>query len=135
MRSGNTALTPEEDEELTTYLRPIVREIIKTAIENGQNLIVEGCYIPPRWAEDFEERYVKEIQCYCLVMTEAYIKAHFADIRAYANAAERRLDDSACTLEAVLADNKQYWDWCQLYGNTCLVIDKEYDVAADRLRL
>jgi hypothetical protein len=30
-----------DDMELTKYLRPIVREIIKTGIENNQNLIVE----------------------------------------------------------------------------------------------
>lgn len=46
IRSGNTSLTVEDDEELTEYLWPIVREMIKTAIENKQNLIVEGCYIP-----------------------------------------------------------------------------------------
>ena len=43
IRSGHTALTPEDDDALTDYLWPIVREIIKTAIENKQNLIVEGC--------------------------------------------------------------------------------------------
>lgn len=35
IRSGNTELTPmSEDIDLTAYLWPIVREIIKTAIEN-----------------------------------------------------------------------------------------------------
>ncbi len=42
IRSGNTGLTPEEDDALEAYLWPIVREMIKTAMENGQNLIVEG---------------------------------------------------------------------------------------------
>ena len=55
IRSGNTTLTPlSEDRELTEYLWPIIREIIKTAIENGQNLIVEGCYIPYDWKENLE---------------------------------------------------------------------------------
>ena len=34
IRCGMTDLTPEDDEALTDYLWPIVREIIKTAIEN-----------------------------------------------------------------------------------------------------
>ena len=34
IRSGITDFTPEDDDELTDYLWPIVREIIKTAIEN-----------------------------------------------------------------------------------------------------
>ena len=47
IRSGHTTLTPESaDDALTDYLWPIVREMIKTAVENRQNLIVEGCYIP-----------------------------------------------------------------------------------------
>ncbi len=59
IRSGITALTPEDDDELTDYLWPIVREIIKTAIENEQNLIVEGCYIPFDWRNNFEEQYLR----------------------------------------------------------------------------
>ena len=56
IRSGNTNLTPLSDnDELTAYLWPIMREMIKTAIENEQNLIVEGCYIPFDWANDFEK--------------------------------------------------------------------------------
>ena len=47
IRSGQTELTPmSKDCLLTEYLWPIVREMVKTAIENKQNLIVEGCYIP-----------------------------------------------------------------------------------------
>ena len=42
LRSGNTDLTPEDDDELTDYLWPIVREMVKTAVESGQNLIVEA---------------------------------------------------------------------------------------------
>lgn len=44
IRSGNTELTPmSDDADLTEYLWPIVCEMVKTAIENKQNLIVEGC--------------------------------------------------------------------------------------------
>ena len=69
IRSGNTKLTPmSDDSELTEYLWPIVKEMIKTAIENEQNLIVEGCYIPPYWKEDFSLDYLKHIKFYCLVM-------------------------------------------------------------------
>ena len=61
IRSGNTALSPESDDSaLTDYLWPIVREMIKTAIENEQNLVVEGCYIPFDWAKDFESEYLME---------------------------------------------------------------------------
>ncbi len=55
IRSKKTKLTPEDEDELTEYLWPIVREMIKTAIENIQNLTVEGCYIPLNWADDFSK--------------------------------------------------------------------------------
>ena len=37
IRSKNTDLTPKDDEELGFYLWKIVKEIVKTAIENKQN--------------------------------------------------------------------------------------------------
>ena len=50
IRSGKTNLTPmSAREDLTAYLSPVAREIGKTAIENQQNLIIEGCYIPAGW--------------------------------------------------------------------------------------
>ena len=79
IRSGNTALTPMDDEKLEEYLWPIVREMIKTAIENGQNLIVEGCYIPFDWQKDFDAEYLKNVKYYCLILSESYINARFDD--------------------------------------------------------
>lgn len=74
IRSGNTELTPMSEEfKLTEYLWPVVREMVKTAIENKQNLIVEGCYIPFDWKNDFENEYIKEIKYYCLIMSRDYI--------------------------------------------------------------
>ena len=98
IRSGNTTLTPEDDEELTEYLWPIVREMVKTAIENKQNLIVEGCYIPPAWRKDFEEEYLRSMEFVCLGMSDAFIDAHFGEIRENACAIEARLNDAECTL-------------------------------------
>ena len=61
IRSGNTDLTAtDDDEKLTEYLWPVVREMVKTAIENKQNLIVEGCYIPFDWQKDFSGEYLSQ---------------------------------------------------------------------------
>ena len=91
IRSGYTALTPEDDDALTDYLWPVVREMIKTAVENEQNLIVEGCYVPPDWRKDFDERYLQFIRFVCLVMTEEYIDGHFDEIMAHESVIENRL--------------------------------------------
>lgn len=129
IRSGHTDLTPlSPDEDLTAYLWPIVREMIKTAIENQQNLIVEGCYIPFDWQDGFTSEYLEHIRYYCLVMSEHYIRNHFADIQGYANVIETRLDDSDYTLECALEDNAHVLSLAQKYGVNYILIDDTYEI-------
>ena len=132
IRSGNTELTPmSKDEDLTAYLWPIVREMAKTAIENRQNLIVEGCYIPFDWKKDFEQEYLDSIEYYCLVMSENYIRNHFADIKSYANVIESRLDDDYCTMESVLQDNAQFMKLAKEDNVDYVLIDDTYGIEID----
>ena len=132
IRSGNTELTPtSDDSDLTAYLWPIVREMIKTAIENKQNLIVEGCYIPFDWAKDFEKEYLNSIKYYCLVMSEDYIINHYADIKSYASIIESRLDDDDCTLESVIEDNRQVLELAIAHEVNYILIDDEYKIDID----
>ena len=132
IRSGNTKLTPmSDDKDLTAYLWPIVREMIKTAIENKQNLIVEGCYIPFDWQKDFEQEYLEHIKYYCLVMSEDYIRNHFADIKKYASVIENRGDDTDCTLESVLADNLEVLVLAREYNINYILIDDQYEINID----
>ena len=128
IRSGQTTLTPEDDEELTEYLWPIVREQIKTAIENGQNLIVEGCYIPFGWERDFGESYLREIRYLCLVMTQRYLGEHFQDVKRYASVIEDRGDDEGYSKEYLIRDNEKRLALCRKYGYPVLLIDNGYDV-------
>ena len=129
IRSGNTELTPlSPDNDLTAYLWPIVREIIKTAIENSQNLIIEGCYIPFEWKTDFDGEYLAHIKYVCLVMSKDYIRNHFADIKGYASVIENRVNDEECTMESVLADNAQMLELAQKYDVNYLLIDNEYHI-------
>ena len=132
IRSGNTKLTPtSDDSDLTEYLWAIVREMIKTAIENKQNLIVEGCYIPYDWEKDFETEYLDNIRYCCLVMSEKYIRAHFADIKGYANVIENRLDDESCTLESVIEDNRQVLEQVIEHKVNYILIDDDYKIDVD----
>ena len=132
IRSGYTELTPmSDDRELTKYLWPIVYGIIKTAIENKQNLIIEGCYIPFSWADSFEKEYLDNIRYYCLVMSEKYIKNNFSDIKRYANVIESRIDDEWCTLESVLADNAKMLVDAKKHKVNYVLIDDEYEIDID----
>ena len=131
IRSKYTNLTPQDDRELEKYLWPIIREMIKTAIENQQNLVVEGGYIPFGWEESFSAEYLKQIRFYCLIMSRKYIENHFSDIKAHACEIEKRVDDSWCTKEFILRGNEYYLSQCQKYHYPYILIDKDYQPDAD----
>ncbi len=100
IRAGLIDARPtDSDEALTAYLWPVVREIIKTAVENEQNLIVEGCYVPADWEQDFSPTCREQIRFCCLVMTELYIRAHFDTIKSHASVIEQRGAGDDLTLE------------------------------------
>lgn len=134
IRSKYTNLTPENDEDLQAYLWPVIREIIKTAIENEQNLIIEGCYIPDDWKNSFSSVYLKQIRYYCLIMSEEYIKQNYSDIVKYANKIEKRSDDSYCTKEYLLNENARYFKMCTKYNYNYILIDKHYNVDVDLIK-
>ena len=134
IRSGQTNLTPMDDDgALTAYLWPIVREMVKTAIENNQNLIVEGCYIPFSWKEDFSSQYLPHIRCHWLIMSERYIRSHFSLIRDHACAIETRLDDGDLNPKALIRENQQNRTNCQAHGCNYTLIDEQYPTWEDML--
>ena len=132
IRSKHTNLTPmSDDDKLTEYLWPIVAEMIKTAVENNQNLIVEGCYIPFDYEKYFEKSYLEKIKYYCLVLSENYIKNNFEDIKKYASVIENRLDDSYCTLESTLEDNKNFLNMAQKHKVNYILVEDKYKINLD----
>ena len=133
IRSGNTDLTPEDDKELVGYLWPIVCEMIKTAIENKQNLIIEGCYVPFDWRRDFDEQYLQSIKFICLAMSDEYIDTHFDAIKAHSSDVEARLDDSYCTIEQLKEDNRQVIKGYQDVGEQIVLITDDYEASIQNL--
>ena len=126
IRSGNTDLTPENDGALTEYLWPIVREMIKTAVENDQNLIVEGCYVPFGWRKDFDTHYLKDIRFICLAMSSEYIRSHWGDIIGHASEIETRIANEECTLEDMQKDNQRIIEGFQCAGESVTVVADDY---------
>ncbi|WP_097004493.1 adenylate kinase [Lacrimispora amygdalina] len=131
IRSGLTDLTPDDDDKLTGLLWPIVKEMVKTAIENGQNMIIEGCYFPYDWKNYFDLEYSKHIKYVCLVMSSKYINEHFDDIKKYAGIIEERKEDSYCKKELLLRDNLNSLEMCQKYDCEYILIDDEYRIDID----
>jgi gluconate kinase len=128
IRSGNTNLTVFDDDKLTDYLWPIAREIVKTAIENNQNLIVEGCYIPHNWKSDFDNAYRRHIRAVWLIMSKAYIETHFDAVRSHANVIEQRLDDSGLSKEDLIQENARNLELCIRHGCEYILIDGDYQI-------
>lgn len=127
IRSGETALTPEDDKDLTPYLWNIVKEMIKTAIENNQNMIIEGCYIPYDWQKDFSKEYLDKIKYICLIMSDKYINEHWDEIKSYANIIENRLYDDL-SKEMLLKDNAEAFEMCKKHDLDYIMINEEYKV-------
>lgn len=126
IRSGICTLSAESpDKELTDYLWNVVREIIKTCIENGQHLIVEGCYIPFDWEKDFSDDYAKHIRYVCLILSRRYIESHFADIVRHENVIEKRLTTDLVAEELCRANEHNLLQ-CQQNGCNYVVIDTDY---------
>lgn len=133
IRSGNTKLTPEDDGQLTDFLWPIVREIIKTAAENHQNLIVEGCYVPFDWRKDFDSHYLKKIRFICLAMTDEFIKNHFNDIMKHASEIEARVSEEGCTMKSQQVDNQSVIDGFKRAGERVTLIEDDYEKAINAI--
>lgn len=125
IRSKQTDLTPEDDDKLTIYLWPIVKEIIKTAIENKQNLIVEGGYVPFNFRKDFDKKYLDEINFICLAMTDTYINNHFNDIVFHSEDVEKRLYNQ-CKIEDIKNENKKVINGFKNEGEKIVMIDNSY---------
>ncbi len=131
IRSGQTTLTPQDDEALTACLWPIAREMVKTALENRQNLIVEGCYIPFTWQDSFPPPYRQGIRWRCLVLSAAFIRQNFAAMQAHASDIEHRQEDSGFTMGQALKDNAAWLAGCQAHNLPYTLIDGAYQVPLD----
>lgn len=131
IRSKNTELTVYDDEALTPYLWNITREIIKTAVENKQNLIIEGCYIPFDWQKDFCSNYLKNIKYICLIMTEKYIENNFDKIKEKAGVIESRIDGGDFSKKDLIKDNLKNLNEVKNHSLPYVLIDENYIVDAD----
>ena len=75
--------------------------------------------------------YLPYIKYRCLVMSEAYIRSHYDEIKKYASTIENRRDDADCTMESLLHDNAEALRMCRRFGAEILLIDGEYQIDMD----
>ena len=127
VRAGLVPNYVEQDDKMQEVLWPVIREMIKTAVENEQNMIVEGCYLPYNWKEEFEANYLEDIRAIYLVMSQEYIEKHFEDIKKFACVIEDRGEDEDCTKEWILEINKECFERCLMYNCEYKLLTDAYD--------
>lgn len=129
IRTGRTNLTVNDDYDMRFFLWPFAAEMVKTAIENDQNMILEGCYIPGTWKESFTPDYLKHIGCVFIVMSEQYLRSHFDEVTEFASVIEKRLDDHP-DLERLIQCSKDFKDDAIKHDIPFIEIDEDYDLDA-----
>lgn len=67
----------DSDDEIAMKLWPVIKGIIMTNIENGQSIIIEGCYLPPESIKNFEAEYLNQIIAVYIGFSKNYLDKHF----------------------------------------------------------
>jgi len=129
IRTGMLKHSVTEDYALRYEMWPFMTELIKTVVENGQNLILEGCYIPAEWQKSFTQEYLPHIKSVFLTMSEDYLRTHADDITRYANVIEQRICDEV-DLERLINCSKGFYEDCVFCGIPVYEIDGTYDIDA-----
>lgn len=128
IRSGYGNMTAEDDDKIVSATWPIIAEIIKTAVENSQNLIIEGYYIPYNWKKSFEPEYLDKIRHIYLVMTGDYIEKQYNDIKKFGSIIEKRGYDNCCDKSSLIKENDLVLQCAKEHGCNYILIDKNYNI-------
>ena len=128
-RSGSDCgFNPESDDEIITgKLRPIIKGIIMTNIENNQNLIIEGCYFPES-IDDLSKEYLCKTIFLYIIFSEQYIIKNLSDkIIGNRNNIENRGYDFEGTIEKYILKNKNNKEKCTKNGIKYFEIEEDYE--------
>lgn len=127
IRSGMIQTKVEDDEALTIVLWPIIKEIIKTVIENRQEIIIEGCYIPYTWKQDFESEECLDIQYICLIFDKQYLIANGQKLYQYENVIEQRISSEPIQITTLIKEHQSMLALCKRYDLPYLIIKDDYE--------
>lgn len=129
--------SPLSDIELiASKLWPILREMIKTYIENHIDIVIEGCYILPQFLDDFDDEYIEEIYSVFLGFSKAYISNNFeSKILGYKGAIEYRSSEDDRTVDQFIKDHSELKALCHKTGREYFEVESEYMEEMKKLKL
>lgn len=130
-RNVYCGFTPLDSNELIgDKLWPIIREIIKTNIENNQSIIIEGCYILPHHIKELEKPYIDKVISVFIVFSDQYIRQNLeSKILRFRSVIEDRgeLDESEYSIVDIINEHNDYRNRCVEAGLNYFEIDKNYE--------
>jgi len=131
----NCGFTPLDSVELIGgKLWPIIKGIIMTAAENGQNLIIEGGYLLPRRISGLDADYLERVVSFYLGFSEAYIEKNYESaILENMRAMEPKDRDDAETKDEFLAENRAQRELCARFGAKYFEMDGEYGAEIEKV--
>ncbi|MDS9470926.1 2-phosphoglycerate kinase [Sporosarcina pasteurii] len=138
--------TPLDDTEVIgDKLWPILKGIIMTNIENGQHIIIEGCYILPHYLKELDVNYSEKIIPVFLGFSKNYIQKNFeAKIVKHRNAVELRNSPEERTIKELIKEHKEFKAHClqsdvryfEIENDYCKEILEVYDyIDAEKRRM
>lgn len=116
------------DDHISEKIWPIIKGIIMTAIENHQNVIIEGAYIKPEYLLEFDAHYKKHIVPIFLCFSQTYINHHYESrILGHRNVIENRLYNETRDITFFLESHERLINACLLNKQTFFLVDDSYE--------
>lgn len=121
----------DSDDVIADAMWGVVKGMIDTCLENGQHLILEGCYLPP---ERVAPLVGEEVLAVYLGLSEAYIRQNFDQIYAFENVIERRCIPDGRTVQDLIDANRTVRQACLGAGLPYYEIMVDYEREIDAVQ-
>jgi len=131
----NCGFTPtDSNEHVGRILWPVLRGIIMTAVENKQDLIVEGAYIFPEYLIDMDSLYLDEIHPVFICFSKEYVEHNYeSGIIKYRHVAEERAYEEDWAPEVFIKDHELLRGKCEKLGTKCFQIKSDYELEMETI--
>jgi putative acetyltransferase len=114
----------DDDDIISEKMWGIVKGIINTCLENNQNIILEGYYLPP---QHVNEVLSENVVLFYIVFSENYIRNYFNDILLYESIIEQRKFPEEISLNDFILENKRLKESCLLNNLKFFEIFHDYN--------
>ena len=116
------------DDVLTNKLWPLVKGIIMTNIENGQHIIIEGCYLPPEHLRNFGPEYLEQIIALYIGFSNNYLEKNFiSGIIEHRSEIEQKECDNYMNRDNFIKLHKQLKELCRENNAKFFEINDDYE--------